>query len=66
MPDLNLISHPLVGTPYGTALDLCLILAARVDTSREGRTTGGRSYASVQPGGLPAMLVPWPRFRGTK
>ena len=30
MPDLNIISHPLTGTPFGTALDLCLILAALV------------------------------------
>ncbi len=30
MFDLNLISHPLTGTPFGTALDLCLILAALV------------------------------------
>ena len=28
MPDLNLIGHPLTGTPFGAALDLCLILAA--------------------------------------
>ena len=28
MPDLNLIAHPLTGTPFGAALDLCLILAA--------------------------------------
>ncbi|WP_419860225.1 DUF1295 domain-containing protein [Candidatus Palauibacter sp.] len=28
MPDINLIAHPLRGTPFGTALDLCLILAA--------------------------------------
>jgi len=27
MPDINLIPHPLVGTPFGTALDLCVILA---------------------------------------
>ena len=27
MPDLNFIPHPLTGTPYGTALDLCIILA---------------------------------------
>ena len=27
MPDLNFIRHPLVGTPYGTALDLCIVLA---------------------------------------
>ncbi|MCY3818447.1 MAG: DUF1295 domain-containing protein [Gammaproteobacteria bacterium] len=25
---MNLINHPLTGTPFGTALDLCLILAA--------------------------------------
>ena len=30
MPDLNIISHPLTGTPFGTALDLCLVLAALV------------------------------------
>ena len=30
MFDLNLIDHPLTGTPFGTALDLCLILAALV------------------------------------
>ena len=30
MPDLNLVSHPLAGTPFGAALDLCLILAALV------------------------------------
>ena len=30
MPDLNIISHPLTGTPFGAALDLCLILAALV------------------------------------
>ncbi|MYH09810.1 MAG: DUF1295 domain-containing protein [Gemmatimonadales bacterium] len=28
MPDINLIAHPLRGTPFGAALDLCLILAA--------------------------------------
>ena len=28
MLDINLIAHPLTGTPFGTALDLCLILAA--------------------------------------
>lgn len=28
MFDINLIAHPLRGTPFGTALDLCLILAA--------------------------------------
>ena len=28
MADLNLIPHPLTGTPFGAALDLCLILAA--------------------------------------
>ena len=28
MPDLNIINHPLTGTPFGTALDLCLVLAA--------------------------------------
>jgi steroid 5-alpha reductase family enzyme len=28
MPDINLIPHPLVGTPMGAALDLCVILAA--------------------------------------
>ena len=28
MFDINLIAHPLAGTPFGTALDLCLILAA--------------------------------------
>ena len=28
MPDLNLIAHPLTGTPFGAALDLALILAA--------------------------------------
>ena len=27
MPDINLIPHPLVGTPMGAALDLCVILA---------------------------------------
>ena len=27
MPSLNFISHPLVGTPYGTALDLAIVLA---------------------------------------
>lgn len=27
---MNLIEHPLTGTPFGTALDLCLILAAVV------------------------------------
>ncbi|WP_419948923.1 DUF1295 domain-containing protein [Candidatus Palauibacter sp.] len=27
---MNLIEHPLAGTPFGTALDLCLILAALV------------------------------------
>lgn len=26
MPDLNFIAHPLVGTPYGAALDLCIVL----------------------------------------
>ena len=30
MSALDLISHPLTGTPFGTALDLCLILAALV------------------------------------
>ena len=30
MPNLNLVPHPLTGTPFGTALDLCLILAALV------------------------------------
>ena len=25
---MNLVAHPLAGTPFGTALDLCLILAA--------------------------------------
>ena len=30
MPDLNLLPHPLIGTPFGAALDLCLILAALV------------------------------------
>ncbi|MDE2753533.1 MAG: hypothetical protein OXI83_13225 [Gemmatimonadota bacterium] len=30
MPNLNLIPHPLTDTPYGTALDLCLILAGLV------------------------------------
>ena len=30
MPDLNIINHPLTGTPFGTALDLCLVLAALV------------------------------------
>lgn len=30
MPNLNLFPHPLTGTPYGTALDLCLILGALV------------------------------------
>ncbi len=25
---LNFINHPLTGTPYGTALDLCIVLAA--------------------------------------
>ncbi|WP_428273907.1 DUF1295 domain-containing protein [Candidatus Palauibacter sp.] len=30
MPDINLIAHPLRGTPFGTALDLSLILAALV------------------------------------
>jgi len=30
MFDINLIAHPLRGTPFGTALDLCLILAALV------------------------------------
>ena len=24
---LNFINHPLVGTPYGFALDLCIVLA---------------------------------------
>lgn len=28
MFEINLIAHPLRGTPFGTALDLCLILAA--------------------------------------
>ncbi len=28
MPDINLIPHPLTGTPFGAALDLCVILAA--------------------------------------
>lgn len=28
MPDINLIPHPLTGTPIGAALDLCVILAA--------------------------------------
>ncbi len=28
MPDLNLIPHPLTGTPFGAALDLCVSLAA--------------------------------------
>ena len=28
MPDINLVAHPLTGTPFGAALDLCLILAA--------------------------------------
>ena len=27
MPDINFIPHPLVGTPMGVALDLCVILA---------------------------------------
>lgn len=27
MPNINFISHPLVGTPMGAALDLCVILA---------------------------------------
>ena len=27
MPDINLVPHPLAGTPFGVALDLCLILA---------------------------------------
>ena len=27
MIDLNVINHPLTGTPFGTALDLCLVLA---------------------------------------
>ena len=27
MLDLNFIPHPLIGTPYGTALDLCIILS---------------------------------------
>ncbi len=26
MPDLNFIPHPLAGTPFGTALDLCIVL----------------------------------------
>jgi len=30
MFDINLIAHPLRGTPFGAALDLCLILAALV------------------------------------
>ena len=30
MPDLSIINHPLAGTPFGTALDLCLVLAALV------------------------------------
>lgn len=30
MFEINLIAHPLAGTPFGTALDLCLILAAVV------------------------------------
>lgn len=30
MFDINLIAHPLRGTPFGTALDLCLILATVV------------------------------------
>ena len=28
MADLNLIPHPLTGTPFGAALDVCVILAA--------------------------------------
>ena len=28
MPDINLIPHPLTGTPFGAALDLCVILGA--------------------------------------
>ena len=28
MPELDFISHPLSGTPFGTALEVCLILAA--------------------------------------
>ena len=28
MPNINFIPHPLVGTPMGAALDLCVILAA--------------------------------------
>ncbi len=27
MPSLNIIPHPLTGTPYGAALDLCLIVS---------------------------------------
>ena len=27
MNSLNFIDHPLVGTPYGVALDLCIVLA---------------------------------------
>lgn len=30
MFDINLIAHPLRGTPFGTALDLCLIVAVGV------------------------------------
>ena len=28
MLDINFFNHPLAGTPFGTAFDLCLILAA--------------------------------------
>ena len=30
MSDINLVPHPLTGTPFGAALDLCLIVAAAV------------------------------------
>ena len=28
MPGLDVINHPLSGTPFGTALEVCVILAA--------------------------------------
>ena len=61
MPSLNFIPHPLTGTLYDTALDLCLILAALVWLASV--TTRECSWVERLWCVLP-MLAPRPRFGG--
>ena len=64
MAALNIFNHPLTGTPFGAALDLCIVLTALfilslrlTESILAARYPGYREYQASTP-----ALIPLPKI----